>query len=85
MNMEDAKRKGDELAARLEARKNETRDAFMNNQTTKLLMALIPASEPPEALATLLRAAHDGGFEHGAAMCAMEMIKAQHDAMGNGG
>lgn len=65
-----------EREARYQTEKAAAFDRFMAKPETKLLASLVPASEPPEALTTLLRAAFDAGNSEGAASVLQEMLTA---------
>lgn len=51
-------------------------EKFMATDVTKLMVSMVPASNPPEALETLLKAAFKAGSDSGAGEVVGEMIGA---------
>lgn len=51
-------------------------DRFMAKQETKLMVSLVPESNPPEAVTALLRAAFDAGATCGASDVLSEIFSA---------
>lgn len=48
---------------------------FMDAPATKLLISMVPPSNPPELLATLLQAAYERGFEVGVSSIAIPIME----------
>lgn len=61
MDVQEIARREAEAAAK----KDSSFAKFMVDSNTKLLVSLIPKSEPPEALETLIRQAFDAGYSGG--------------------
>lgn len=49
---------------------------FMKRPEVRMLMSMIPQTEPPELLTTLLRAAHSTGSDNGRGSVLVEFAKA---------
>jgi hypothetical protein len=53
-------------------------EAHLNSPMTKVLISLVPASEPPEVFMTLLRSFFDLGLSVGTGASLLEITKAFH-------
>jgi hypothetical protein len=64
--------------AKLEAQRKAALDRFMSRDETKLLVSMVPATNPPELLITLIRSAFQRGHDEGigaiGAMVAAQMM-----------
>lgn len=56
--------------------KNEAFDRFMANTTNRFLISMVPPSDKPEVLETVLKAAFFSGWNGGVAQATLELLKA---------
>lgn len=77
------KESAEQRAARSEAESAAAFDKFLTRSEVKLLVSMVPATEPPELLRTLLRNAFDAGAQHGTGSVVMELTGALLKSMDN--
>lgn len=82
--MERMRMSTQERAAKTETNRKESFDKWLSRDETKLIVSLLPASEPPEALYSLLRSAFSSGFDSGASDIASMMIEGMFASMKEG-
>lgn len=68
----------EEFQSKAERAKNQKRsfDEFMSGPATQLLMSMVPPSQPPELLITLIRSAFEAGVNAGVSGCAIDLFRA---------
>lgn len=59
---------------KLEALEREHFDRFMSNDQTKVLVSMVPPTQPPELLITLMRAAFNNGSSFGIGFMGQLMV-----------
>jgi hypothetical protein len=71
MNMQDEQAR---LSLKMNQDEERSFDAFMRNDSTKLFLSMVPTSNPPEILETLLKSAHKAGFNGGSGSMLTEVL-----------
>ena len=79
MSPDEIKAKIAKMRSSVENAKKESFDTFKDQPTIRLLMSMVPAGERPEILDTLLRSAHDRGYDTAQGATLMEMVKLVSD------